>query len=278
VRAGGFLSNATASSAVGDMPAKRRRQRKSSDAENFRTSDPEGPNATQLDSSKTNKNNRRTSSRRRPFPGENPPRLAATWRKTTSSRGAENTFVVGVQDKSDEVTASQSNISSSGTMVDGVQSPNELNIMNSGSISALEFNDPEEQQIGDSFLTDWLNFDEYLNLEADSGHSANCDVFENYPYHDSWAEEAMNGFGIGDRAQSTFSFGLAGNDSGGDSLLGDPFSASACLDIGSVARDIEVSRTPGSEVGRTMGREHMHNEAEQTQCKCVIVSSNSSKN
>jgi hypothetical protein len=269
-RTRGFFPTATAGTAFGDMPAKRRRPRQSSDAENGRMSDLEGPHSAQLSSSRSNKNDHGTSSRRLPFPGENPPRLAATWHETTSSRGAENTFMAGVQGPPNYVTSSPPNFSS-GIMTDGVESRSGLNITDNGSASVLEFNVFEEQQNADSFLNDFLNF------EPDSGNSGNCDVFESHQQFDSWPEGAVDGFGcISDNTQNPFSFQIPANDFSGDPLLGDLFSPSIFLDTIRAAEDIQGSRIPGSEVGGSVEREHIDIETEETQCKRVSISSNSS--
>jgi len=76
-RARGFFPTAIAGTAFGDMPAKRRRPRQSSDAENCRMSDLEVPIPPKLRSSRSNKNNHGPHLVVRPFQRENPPRLVA---------------------------------------------------------------------------------------------------------------------------------------------------------------------------------------------------------
>ena len=125
-----FLSNASVSSASGDMPAKRpvlpsnAGKHKSIDK-----SDLEDSGSAKLNSSISDKNNRGVSSRRRPVAGENIPRLAATWRETTSSRGSDNTFRVRSQVNANDVTASMSDVSFSGVATDGLESNNDYNLL-----------------------------------------------------------------------------------------------------------------------------------------------------
>jgi hypothetical protein len=184
--------------------------------------------------------------------------------------------MVGMQGPPNYATASPPNFSS-GIMTDGVESRNGLNITDNGSTSVLEFNVSEEQQNVDSFLNDWINLDDFLNFEPDSGNSGNCNVFESHPQFDSWPEGAVDGFGcISDNTQNPFSFQIPANDFGEDPLLGDLFSPSILLDPVRAAGDIQGSRTPGSEVGGSVERERIDIETEETQCKRVSVSSNSS--
>ncbi|KAH8654610.1 hypothetical protein BGZ60DRAFT_157347 [Tricladium varicosporioides] len=83
---------------------------------------------------------------RKPVPGVNPPRLATTWRETTSSRGAENTFMIGVQGKSNDATASTSNVSSSNTVADGLESLNFPHAIECESSPVPEFNATGEER------------------------------------------------------------------------------------------------------------------------------------
>jgi hypothetical protein len=147
-----FLSAVSASASDSDMPAKRPHPVRSSDM--GKSTPVEKPNLEgsfpkQTSPSNSNKNTRGVAPRRRPrrqpFPGENNARLAATWRETTSSRGAENTFSKRGQEQLNRVTASTSNVSSSGSVTGALESYDDHNMASRGSSSALDFNLIEEQ-------------------------------------------------------------------------------------------------------------------------------------
>lgn len=109
-------------------------------------SDLEDSRSAKISSSISDKNNRGVSSRRRPVVGENIPRLAATWRETTSSRGSDNTFRVRSQVNTNDVPASMSNVSFSGVATDGFQSNNDYNVLLDDWPSVCEPNAIEGQQ------------------------------------------------------------------------------------------------------------------------------------
>lgn len=134
-----FLPNASVSAPGRDMPPKRTAL--SSDAgkrKSIDTSVLEDSRSTKLSSSKSNNSSRGVSSRRPPVPGENRPRLAATWRETTSSRGADNSYSVRSQVKANDVTASMSNVSSSEVATDGLESRDDYDLISGDSLSAWE--------------------------------------------------------------------------------------------------------------------------------------------
>lgn len=90
------------------------------------TSRLEGPRSTKLSTSRSNNNAHSASSRRRaPVPGENHPRLAATWRETTSSRGADNPISARSQRRAPvyDVPISRTNVPSSSVATDGLEPP-----------------------------------------------------------------------------------------------------------------------------------------------------------
>jgi hypothetical protein len=106
-QAGHLLPYEPASSSLKSMPV--RRVRYSSDSSN-RDPPKNAPVNTDNPSTRLSASSRPIkrlvglSSRRRPVPGENTPRMVTTWRETTSSRGQDNRLSVGAQTK--EVPAS----------------------------------------------------------------------------------------------------------------------------------------------------------------------------
>ena len=122
--AGHFLS--TVSSAEKDIPAmKRPRLVRSSDEGNGSLSETlelKSPQAAPIGTLRHNK------PRRSPFPGENPPRLRATWRETTSSKAAENPYSVRNQENGNTVPASKSSASSSSVVADGLETGSDYNV------------------------------------------------------------------------------------------------------------------------------------------------------
>jgi hypothetical protein len=142
-----FLSTVSASASGRDMPAKRPRPPQSTDAGKntpVTTSSLEASRPRQSSPSDSNRNTRGLVPRRRPFPGENAPRLAATWRETTSSRGAENTFSARSREQLNHVTTSTSNVSSSGSVTDALESYDGHSIASRRSSLALDMKLIEE--------------------------------------------------------------------------------------------------------------------------------------
>jgi hypothetical protein len=143
-----FLSTMSASASGRDIPAKRPRPPQSTDVGKntpVKTSSLEASGPSQSSPSNSNRNPRGLVPRRRPFPGENAPRLAATWRETTSSRGAENTFSARSREQLNHVTTSIPNVSSSGSVTEAFESYEDRSIASRRPSSALDFNLVEEQ-------------------------------------------------------------------------------------------------------------------------------------
>lgn len=141
-----FLPYAFVCSPSRDMPAER--PALSSNAGTGKqkvlgTSRLEEPRSTKFGTSRPNNNAHSASSRRRaPVPGENHPRLAATWRETTSSRGADNPISARSQGRAPiyDVPISRTNVSSSSVATDGLEPPPNFC---SSSVSQV---DPTEEQ------------------------------------------------------------------------------------------------------------------------------------
>ena len=129
------------------MPAKRRvLPSNAGKHKSLDKSDLEDSRSAKLSSSISDKSNRGVSSRRRPVAGENIPRLAATWRETTSSRGSDNTFRVRTQVNANDVATSMSNVSFSGVATDGLESNDDYNLLLDDGPSVFEPNAIEGQQ------------------------------------------------------------------------------------------------------------------------------------
>jgi hypothetical protein len=135
---GCFLPNTSVSAPARNMRVKRTAT--SSDAvkdKSMDTSNVEDSRSSKLSSSNSNHNSWGVSSRRRPVPGENRPRLAANWRETTSSRGADNSYNVPSHVKTDDVTASMSNAPSSEIATDGLEFRGGFNVISGESSFAF---------------------------------------------------------------------------------------------------------------------------------------------
>lgn len=201
-RAGHFLS--TVSTAEKDMPAmKRPRLVKSSDAGNGSLSETlelEGPQTPQIGPLRQNK------PRRPPFPGENPPRLRASWRETTSSKGAENPYSVRNQENGNNVTASKSNASSFSVVANGLETGCDYNVTYRDLSLGSNFSAVERQQTVHttepimetphnmkSLANTEVGQSYYENFDLSAEHATNLDlplsadsyIFDSFEGHDS---------------------------------------------------------------------------------------------
>jgi hypothetical protein len=140
----------------------------------------EGPQAPQTVPARHNK------PRRPPFPGENPPRLRASWRETTSSKGAENPYSVRNQENANTVTAFKSSASSFSNVADGLETGSDYNDAYRDLSLASKFSAVERQQTAHStepIMETPHNMKSLLNTEVGQSY---------YDTFNSSAEHATN--------------------------------------------------------------------------------------
>ncbi|KAH6661963.1 hypothetical protein B0J14DRAFT_687579 [Halenospora varia] len=223
--------------------------------------------------------------RRQHLPGINPPRLATTWRETTSSRGIENPFKVGVHEKTNNVTPSMSNVPPSNIANDGLESRDGLDITDWEPSSVFEFNGIVEQQNEDSsgltgsepyvisscpitemgqvsasnsidqFLSAEYNLNNLIPFEADSDNSGRIFPFTSHQLEfDARPEGVADGSkSIGHNAQNSSYFEMPGTHFGGY-LLGDSSLTNNDLGILRPRENIQEPTNPRSEMARTLER------------------------